>query len=83
MSMKILTAKTKCLNPKMYLFLVDNNEHKKTNGVNKNAVATIGNNKFKDVFLKNKCLRHLLNKIQSKDRRIGAYEIKKKFIVLF
>ena len=28
------------LKPKMYSFLVDNNEHKKAKGVNKNIVAT-------------------------------------------
>ena len=57
----------------MYSFLVDNNENKKAKGVNKNVVGTIGHNKCKDVLLKNKCLRHSLNKA----RRIGTYEINK------
>ena len=43
------------LKPNMYSFLVDNNEHKKTKGVNRNVVATISHNKYKDVLLSNKC----------------------------
>ena len=61
--------------PKMYSFFVDDTEHKKGKGVNKNVVATIGHNEYKDVLLKNKCLRHSMNRIQSKDHRIGTYEI--------
>ena len=34
-------------------------------------------NEYKDVLLNNKCLRHSMNRIQSKDRRIGTYEINK------
>ena len=64
------------LKPKMYLYLVDNNnEHKKAKGVNKNFVATISHNEYKNVFLNKKCLRHLMNRIQSKDDRIKTYEI--------
>ena len=36
---------------KMYSFLVDNNEHKTTKGVNKNVVATISHNEYKEVLL--------------------------------
>ena len=61
----------------MYLFLVDNNEHKKAKGGNKNVVETISHNEYKDVLLKNNCLRHSMNRIQSKDHRIGTYEINK------
>ena len=32
------------LKPKMYSFLVDNNEHKKAKGMNKNDVAAISHN---------------------------------------
>ena len=32
------------LKPKMYSFLVDNNEHKKAKGMNKNVVAIINHN---------------------------------------
>ena len=51
------------LKPKMYSFLVDNNEHKKATGVNNNIVATIDHNEYEDVLLKNKCLRHSMNRI--------------------
>ena len=62
--------------PKMYSFMVDNNsEHKKAKGVNRNVCATISYNKYKDVLLNNKYLRHSINRIQSKDHRIGTYEI--------
>ena len=49
------------LKPKVYSYLVDNNEHKKAND-NKN-VAAIGDNEYKDVLLKNKCFRHSVNRI--------------------
>ena len=42
----------------MYLFFVDDNsEHKKAKCVNKNVVATITHNEYKDVLLINQCLR--------------------------
>ena len=53
------------LEPKMYSFLVDNSEHKKTNDVNRNVVKTISHNKYKDVSWNNKCIRHSMNRIQS------------------
>ena len=66
------------LKSKMYLYLVDDNsEHKKAKGVNKNVVATISHNEYKDVLLNKKCLRHSMNRIQSKDYKIGTYEINK------
>ena len=34
------------LKAKIYSFLVDNNEHKKVKGVNKNVVATISHNEY-------------------------------------
>ena len=37
------------LKPKMYSFSVDNSEHKKAKGVNRNVVATISHNGYKDV----------------------------------
>ena len=62
----------------MCSFLIDDNsEHKKAKGVNKNVVATISHNEDKDVLLKNKCLRHSVNRIQSKIHRIGTYKINK------
>ena len=66
------------LKPKIYSYLVDDNsEHKKAKGVNKNVVATISYYEYKDVLLNKECLRHPMNRIQSKDHRIGTYEINK------
>ena len=39
--------------------------------MNKNIVATIHHNEYKDNLLNNKYLRHLMNRIQSKNHRIG------------
>ena len=55
----------------------DNSEHKKEKSVNKNVVATISHNEYKDVLLNNKCLSYSMNRIQSKDDKIGTYEINK------
>ena len=66
------------LKPKMYLFLVgDNSEHKKTKDENKNVVATISHNEYKDHLLNNKRIRRSKNRNRSKDHRIGTYEINK------
>ena len=66
------------LKPKMYSYLVnDNSELKKGKGVNRNVVATISHNEYKDVSLNKKCLRQSINRIQSKDHKIGTYEINK------
>ena len=62
------------LKPKIYSFLVDNNsEHEKAKTVNRNVVPTISHNEYKDVLLNNKCIRHSMNRIQSKDHGIGTY----------
>ena len=64
------------LKSKMYSLLVDDSsEHKKVKDVNKNFVAAISHNQYKDVLLNNKSLRHSMNRIQSKNHRIGTYEI--------
>ena len=55
------------LKPKIYSFLVANNEHKKAKGMNKNVVETIDHYEHKNVLLKNKYLRHSMNRIQSED----------------
>ena len=66
------------LNPKMYSFFVDDcNEQKKAKSVNKNVVARISHSENKDFLLNNKCLRHLMNRIQSKNHKIKTYEINK------
>ena len=71
----IATKEIVGLKPKMNSFLVnDGSKPKKANCVNKNAVETISHSEYKDVFLNKKCLRHSMNKIQSKDHRIGTYE---------
>ena len=62
----------------MYSHLIDDNsEHKKAKGVNRNTVATTNHNEYKDVLLNQKCLRNSMNRIQSKDHKIGTYEINK------
>ena len=66
------------LKPKMYSFLVNNSsKHKKARGMNRYGVAIISHNEYKDVLLKKKCLRHSINRIESKDHRIISYEINK------
>ena len=55
------------LKPKMYSFLVDNNEHKKAKDVNKHVVATISHNEYKDVLLNKKCIKPSVNRIHGED----------------
>ena len=57
---------------KMYSLLVDNNEYEKAKCLNKIVVITISHNEYKDVLLNNNCIRHSINRIQSKDHRIGT-----------
>ena len=40
-------------------------------------VAAMSHNEYKDVLLNNKCIRHSMNRSQSKDHKTGTYEIKK------
>ena len=40
-------------------------------------------NEYKDVLLNQKCSRHLMNRIQSKNQRIGTYEIDKMYLSCF
>ena len=62
----------------MYSYLADDNsKHKKTKGVKKMFVVTISHNEYKNVFLNKTCLRHSMNRIQSKDHKIGTYKIHK------
>ena len=64
--------------PKIYSVLVSNSsEYKKAKDVNKNVVAKISHNKYKDNLLNKKCLRHSVNKIQSINYRMGINEINK------
>ena len=43
-------------------------------GLNRNVVATISHNEYKNVFLNNICLRYSMNRMQSKNDRIVAYK---------
>ena len=43
--------------------------------MNRNVVATISHNEYKDALLNHKYLKHVMNKIRSKDHRIGTYDI--------
>ena len=66
------------LKPKICSYLVDDDgDHKKAKDANKNVVGAISHNEYKGVLLNKKCFRHLMNGIQSKDHRIGTYEINK------
>ena len=66
------------LKPKIHSnFLDDNSEHEKAKGLNRNIVATISHNKYKDVVLNKRFLRRSMSRIQSKDHKIGTYEINK------
>ena len=66
------------LKPITYSFLVDDNgEHKKTKGRNWNVAGTIIHNEYKDILLNNKCIRHSMHRIQSKDYKIATFEINK------
>ena len=66
------------LKPKMCSYLEDDNsEHKKAKGVSRNVVAAISHNEFKDVLLNNKCLRHSMNRIESKNHKIATNELNK------
>ena len=68
------------LKPKMYMFLVYEIvivNIKKQKVWMEIFFATISHCKYKDVLLNKKCLRHSMNRIQSKDHRIGTYEINK------
>ena len=51
--------------------------------MNRSAAATISHNEYKDVLLNNKCIRHSMNRIQSKDHILGTYEINKTFFSCF
>ena len=74
----VVIEKVVGLKPKMYSYFVnDNSEYKKAKDMDRNVVATISHNEYKDVLLNKKCLRHLMNTIQSKDPKMGAYEINK------
>ena len=43
--------------------------------MNRNVAAIISHNEHKDALLNKKCLRQSVNRVQSKDHKIGTYEI--------
>ena len=49
--------------------------------MNKNVVATIRHNEYKDVLYNNKCLRHPVNIIQVKDHRIGVKKVMSQYLM--
>ena len=53
----------------------DNSEHKKMKGANKNVAERINHSEY--ILLNQKSVRHLMNRIQRKNHRIGTYEINK------
>ena len=59
------------------ILVSDSNEYKKAKGVNKIAAAEISNNWYKDILLDKKYLSHSMNRFQSKNHRMGTYEINK------
>ena len=64
------------LTPRMYS-LGDNSEYEKAKGVNRNVVAPLSHNEYKDVLLNKNCVKYSMNRIQSKDHRIETYDINK------
>ena len=63
------------LTQKMHSFLVDNNsEHKKAKGVTKNVAERISHSEYY-VLLNQNCLRHSINRTQSKNHGIETYKI--------
>ena len=50
--------------------------------MNKNVVEIISHSEYKDILLNKKYIRHLMNRIQSKGHRIGAYEINKQNLLV-
>ena len=70
------------LKPNMYPFLVnDISEHEKAKGMNKMLLQQ--EVIIQRCLLNNKYLRHLMNRMRSKNHRIGAYEIRKHFLLCF
>ena len=57
------------------LISLDNEEVKKTKGVNKNVVKNIEHKKFVNVLFNKKVIGHNMKRIQSKLNRIGTYDV--------
>ena len=64
------------IKPQMFLLLVDDsNKHNKAIDLDKNVAATITHNEYKDVLVNNKCLKHSMNRIQSKNHKTEYYDL--------
>ena len=75
---QIATEELVWMKPKTYpLLLEHSSECKKAKGVSKNVVEKITYSEYKDVLLNKKWLRHLMNRIQSENHKVGAYKINK------
>ena len=61
----------------------DSTEHKKAKSSNKNIGETISHSKYKDLLLRKKCLRHLMDRVERKDHIIATYEINKNYLPCF
>ena len=60
------------LKPKMHSFLEDDiSKHKKAKGMNRNVVAAVSHNEYKDVLLNNKCFFSLWVFFHNHSRIIG------------
>ena len=55
----------------------DNSKDKKAKGVNRNVIVTISHKEYRDVLLNKNCLKHSMNRTQSKGHKMGTYEINK------
>ena len=60
-------------------FVVDSSEYKKAKSVNKNVVATINQNEYKDVLLNNKCFfvklqKYYFNFLSSQNSFLSSYK---------
>ena len=64
--------------PKMHFLLVHySSEHKKGKIINNYSLATIKHTEYKYALLNDKCWRHTMKKIRSKNHKIGTFEINK------
>ena len=60
-----------------FLQVDDCSKHKKAKRMTENVVAITSHKKYKDVLLNHKYFRHSMNKIQTKNHRIGIYKLTK------
>ena len=61
----------------------DSSDNKKAMTAKKNCDETKCHTEYKDVLLNEKCLRHSMNRIASKNYRTGTYEINKISLLFF